>query len=45
MKLSSVSAYLDGSLLREGDFYKLAFATEQEQTGFLTFLEDRKSVV
>ena len=42
MKLSSVSAYLDGSLLREGDFYKLAFATEQEQTGFLTFLEREK---
>lgn len=42
MKLSSVSAFLDGSLLREGDFYKLAFATEQEQTGFLTFLEREK---
>ena len=42
MKLSSVSAYLDGTLLREGDFYKLAFATEQEQTGFLTFLEREK---
>ncbi len=42
MKLSSVSAYLDGTLLREGDFCKLAFATEQEQTGFLTFLEREK---
>lgn len=42
MKLSSVSAYLDGTLLRDGDFYKLAFATERDQTGFLTFLEREK---
>ena len=42
MKLSTVAAYLDGTLLREGDFYRLAFATEQEQTGFVTFLEREK---
>ncbi len=42
MKLSTVVQDLTGSLISDGDFRCLAFATEREQTSFLTFLGREK---
>lgn len=42
MKLSESVKNLSGHLASDGEFRCLAFATEQEQTGFLTFLEREK---
>ena len=42
MKLSEAIAHIEGELVRDGDFSVIAFATEREQTNFLTFLEKEK---
>lgn len=42
MRLSEVTASLKGMLLCDGDFDCIAFATEQTQKNFLTFLEKEK---
>lgn len=42
MKLSAVVEGLSGVLVSDGNFYDIAFATEKERTGFLTFLEKEK---
>lgn len=42
MKLSDVRSYFACTLVRDGEFQRLAFATEREQTCFLTFLEKEK---
>ena len=41
MKLSEAIAHIEGELVRDGDFSVIAFATEREQTNFLTFLEKK----
>lgn len=42
MKLSELTEGLPGQLIFDGEFRSLAFATEREQTSFLTFLEWEK---
>ena len=42
MKLSAVVEGLSGVLVSDGNFHDIAFATEKERTGFLTFLEKEK---
>ena len=42
MFLSEATKGLKGQLISEGEFSCLAFATEAEQTNFLTFLEKEK---
>lgn len=42
MKLSEVTRGMDGTLLADGEFSCIAFATEGEQTEFLSFLEREK---
>lgn len=42
MRLSDVVKGLSGTLLTDGEFQSIAFATEREQQGFLTFLEKEK---
>ena len=42
MKLSDVIRGMDGTLLSDGEFRSIAFATEEMQSGFLTFLEKEK---
>lgn len=42
MKLSDVIRGMDGTLLSDGEFRSIAFATEETQSGFLTFLEKEK---
>lgn len=42
MKLSEVTRSMDGTLLADGEFSCIAFATEEEQTEFLSFLEKEK---
>ncbi len=42
MKLSTAVKGLTGRLISDGEFRCLAFATEREQTSFLTFLEREK---
>lgn len=42
MRLSDVVTGLSGKLLSDGEFKSIAFATEQEQSWFLTFLEKEK---
>lgn len=42
MKLADVVTKYDGNLLSDGEFSCIAFATELEQDGFLTFLEKEK---
>ena len=42
MKLSDVIRGMDGTLLSDGEFRSIAFATEETQSGFLTFLEKAK---
>lgn len=42
MRLSESVRNLSGHLASDGEFRCLAFATEREQTGFLTFLEREK---
>lgn len=42
MKLSDVTRSLEGTLVSDGDFRSIAFATEDSQTEFLSFLEKEK---
>lgn len=42
MKLSDVIRGMDGTLLSDGEFRSIAFATEETQSEFLTFLEKAK---
>ena len=42
MRFSEVVGGLTGQLISDGEFHSLAFATEREQTSFLTFLEREK---
>lgn len=42
MRLSEAVQGLQGQLISDGEFHCLAFATEREQTRFLTFLEREK---
>ena len=42
MKLSDVTRGINGTLLSDGEFRSIAFATEETQSGFLTFLEREK---
>lgn len=42
MRLSEATKDLCGYLVADGDFSCIAFATEEEQAGFLTFLEREK---
>lgn len=42
MKLSEVTRGIDGTLLADGEFSCIAYATEEEQTEFVSFLEREK---
>ena len=42
MKLSEAVRGVSGTLAADGEFSCIAFATEQEQSQFLTFLEKEK---
>lgn len=42
MKLSKIIHSLEGTLISDGDFCSIAFATEDTQTEFLSFLEKEK---
>lgn len=42
MKLSEVTRNVPGTLISDGDFRCIAFATEQEQNQFVTFLEKER---
>ena len=42
MRLSDAVRNVPGRLVSDGEFRCLAFATEKEQTSFLTFLEREK---
>lgn len=44
MKLSAAIDKMPGILLSDGNFDDIAFATERERTGFLTFLEKKKFI-
>lgn len=44
MRLSEAVKSLPGTLVRDGNFQSIAFATEQEQPSFLTFLEKEKFI-
>ena len=43
MKLSEAVRGVSGTLAADGEFSCIAFATEQEQSQFLTFLERKNS--
>ena len=42
MRLSELTKDIPGSLIQDGEFICIAFATEREQPSFLTFLEKEK---